>query len=110
MLRPSVDINILLFALGINIDLERQQTLNTSNPQLNLILFETFQVFYPFDRNSVVMEKVDGKKEFLIKTSSDVWEYKGQKNYEIHVAFTNKNKHEKGNWPRGTCSGPYDLE
>ena len=56
------------------------------------------------------MEEEDGKKQFLITTSTGIWEYKGQKNYEIHVVFTNKMKNKKGHWPRGTCSGPYALD
>ena len=38
LLQPSVDTNALRFALGININIGPQQTLNTSNPWLNFIL------------------------------------------------------------------------
>ena len=69
------------------------------------VLFQ--QVFYPFDRNSIVTKERDGKKVFQINTSVGVWEYKGQKNYEIHVIYTNT---VKIHWPQGTCAGPYAFE
>ena len=38
LLWPTVDINAVRFASGINIDRGPQRKLNTSNPRLNLIL------------------------------------------------------------------------
>ena len=74
------------------------------------ILIYLFQVFYPFDQGSVDMGELGGKKKFLIKTSSNIWASQGQQDYEIHVAFTNKVTSAEGNWPRGTCSGPFSLD
>ena len=86
---------------------------------LNLVPFYSFlfhcilfcsilQVFYPFDSRSEVSKK-GGHKEFIISTMTNIWEYGGWKDYEIHVGFTNNELTLTDRWPRGTCSGPYTL-
>ena len=73
------------------------------------ILFcSILQVYYPFDSRSEVSKK-GGHKEFMIYTMTNIWEYGGWKDYEIHVGFTNNELTVMDRWPRGTCSGPYTF-
>ena len=66
-----------------------------------------FQVYYPFARQRTKVRHLAGRKEFVIPTAENIWEYSGWKNYQVHVGFTNLELTVNGKWPRGTCSGPY---
>ena len=45
---------------------------------------------------------------YVIPTKDNIWEYRGTKTYTMKVKFVNEEK-STGNWPNGTCSGPYPL-
>ena len=47
---------------------------------------------------------------FVISTEEDIVAYAGENYFTMQVKFDNSAQPTtQGNWPRGTCSGPYSI-
>ena len=71
-------------------------------------MLRLFQVYYPFDTKGISVFDQGNEKVYLIPTRDNFWEWGGTKTYSLKVKFVNEEK-KSGNWPNGTCSGPYPL-
>ena len=74
------------------------------------LIFTFFQVYYPFDQDAISVTDQGGKKVFVISTENDIVAYVGENYFTMQVKFDNSAQPTtQGNWPRGTCCGPYPL-
>ena len=66
-LRPSVDINVVRFTSGINIDLGPQQTLTASNLWLSLILWPSVNINARHESEGI---KINLRRQQTLNTSN----------------------------------------
>ena len=68
------------------------------------------QAYWPFDDGRCYTTYTDaGETVINMPTQRNIWAWKGGYTWNFLIDFTNNDKYAYGNWPRGTCSGPYSL-
>ena len=66
-------------------------------------------MYWPFDTTAVTVENAGDNKEFSVPTQAGQWIFTGQYIFSFQVEFVNAELNVFGNWPRGSCSGPFPI-
>ena len=79
----------------------------------NVCLTEFFfhfptQANWPFDDNAVYAN-IGTETEINLPTQNSIYVYTGSYTWSFLIDFYNADSLTYGNWPTGTCSGPYSL-
>ena len=67
------------------------------------------QAYWPFNDGAVYHVDLGTETEINLPSQSNVWVFAGTYTWNFLIDFYNSDKLSYGNWPRGTCSGPYSL-
>ena len=74
------------------------------------MMMTIIQAYWPFQDNKCYKTTTEaGETEIHMPTQNNIWAWKGSYTWNFLLDFTNENKYDYGNWPRGTCHGPYSL-
>ena len=66
------------------------------------------QANWPFDDNAVYAN-IGTETEINLPTQNSIYVYTGSYTWSFLIDFNNADSLTYGNWPTGTCSGPYSL-
>ena len=66
-------------------------------------------MYWPFDTTAITVENAGDNKEFSVPTQAGQWIFTGQHIFSFQVEFVNAELNVFGNWPRGSCSGPFPI-